>query len=170
MKRDKFIAVIVFGIAFAFVEAAIVVYLRHLLSIGIPHINKNEILILAPGIAFLDPKAALEIIKSSSLLRIEQAREIATIVILASLAFIAGKKWLEKGAYFLLSFGIWDLFYYFFLSVIIGWPRSLGDLDIFFLVPVPWVGPVVTPILISIVLILLSIILLIRVESKDREG
>jgi hypothetical protein len=169
MKINKVLATIIFAIAFAFVEAAVVVYLRHLLSVGInlPQIHKDEILLLVPGIAFLDPKAALEIIKNSSLLRIEQAREIATIVILASVSFIAGKKWIEKIAYFLLSFGIWDLFYYLFLIVAIGWPKSLGDLDIFFLVPVPWIGPVITPIIASISMIVISVVLLIRTGSSD---
>ena len=131
------LAVLIFSVAFGFVEAAVVVYLRHLLGIGFtpPHIDRSEILFLTPGIAFLEPQTAVKIIQDTTLLNIERLREAATLVILASIAAIVGRKLTDKIAFFFLAFGIWDIFYYVFLKLTIGWPKSVGDLDIFFLLP-----------------------------------
>ncbi|HEY4694566.1 MAG TPA: hypothetical protein VIH52_01220 [Candidatus Nanoarchaeia archaeon] len=163
-KTKTILLVIIFAIAFAFVEASVVVYLRHLLGAGFnpPQVSKGQILFLIPGIAFLDPKTAVSVIRESEILRIEQFREAATLVILASVAFLTAKNWWQRLAYFLLAFGVWDIFYYMFLRLTIGWPRSLADLDIFFLLPFPWVGPVITPVAISALLILTSFIILKR--------
>lgn len=159
--------VIIFGVAFGFVEAAVVVYLRHLLGVGFtpPHIDRSEILFLTPGIAFLEPQTAVKIIKDTTFLNIERLRETATLVMLAAMAVLAGKKIGEKIAFFFVVFGIWDIFYYIFLRLIIGWPKTLLDLDIFFLLPTPWVGPVIVPILISAVLITVSLIYLSKKEQ-----
>ena len=163
------IKVIVFAIAFGFVEAAVVVYLRHLLGIGFtpPHIERSEILFLTPGIAFLEPQTAVKIIQDTTLLNIERLREAATLLMLAAMAVIAGKKIGEKIAFFFLSFGIWDIFYYIFLKLAIGWPKSFFDLDIFFLLPAPWVGPVLVPIIISLILIVGSLFYLLRKEKTS---
>ncbi len=167
MKESKNITILlttVFSIAFAFVEASVVVYLRHLLGIGFnpPQVSREQVLLLVPGIAFLDPKTALAVIKESQILRVEQFREAATMVMLASIAFLASKGWRDKLAYFLLAFGIWDIFYYIFLRIVINWPQSFADLDIFFLLPVPWIGPVITPLIISSALVLTALLLLKR--------
>ncbi|MBI2594611.1 hypothetical protein HYW39_02860, partial [Candidatus Curtissbacteria bacterium] len=61
-----------------------------------------------------------------------------------------------------LVFGLWDIFYYLFLRLTIGWPKNLFDLDIFFLLPTPWVGPVIVPIAISTILIIGSLAYLSR--------
>src|SRR3989344_1325273 len=162
------LAVLIFSVAFGFVEAAVVVYLRHLLGIGFtpPHIDRSEILFLTPGIAFLEPQTAVKIIQDTTLLNIERLREAATLLMLAAMAVIAGKKIGEKIAFFLLAFGIWDIFYYIFLKLTIGWPKSFADLDIFFLLPTPWVGPVLVPIAISIVLVIASLFYLARKQSR----
>ena len=57
--------------------------------------------------------------------------------------------WLQKICFFLVAFGIWDVFYYIWLYVMIGWPPSPMTWDILFYVPLPWVGPVITPTLIA---------------------
>src|SRR3990167_3507155 len=162
--KSIILKVIIFAIAFAFVEAAVVVYLRHLLSTGFtpPQVSKDQVLVLTPGIAFLDPKTALLIIEDSSMLRIEQFREAETLIMLVAVALLAGMGLKDRIAYFLLAFGIWDIFYYIFLKLTIGWPRSFTDLDIFFLLPVPWVGPVITPILISSFFIFAAAVLILR--------
>ena len=49
---------------------------------------------------------------------------------------------------------MWDIFYYVFLKIICGWPHSLFDWDVLFLLPLPWWGPVLAPVLISLLLIL----------------
>ena len=167
MIANKFLPIIIFAITFAFVEAAVVVYLRHLLGIGFkpPQVSKEQILFLIPGIAFLDPNTAVSVIRESEILRVEQLREVATIIMFFSVAVLAAKNWREKFAYFLLAFGIWDIFYYVFLRLIIGWPQSFADLDIFFLLPVPWIGPVITPLIVSSVLVLTAFIILKRKDN-----
>jgi hypothetical protein len=47
-----------------------------------------------------------------------------------------------------------------FLYVLLGWPQSLFTWDILFLIPVPWVGPVLCPVLVSLTMILLMIVTL----------
>jgi len=162
---SKIIKVIVFAIAFAFVEAAVVVYLRHLLGAVQPQVAREEVLLLIPGIAFLEPQTALKIITNSKLLNVELVREAATLVMLAALAALAAKTLKGIAAFFLLAFGIWDIFYYIFLKLTIGWPASLSDLDTFFLLPFPWVGPVIVPILISSLLTAGSLFYLTRRKS-----
>ena len=56
---------------------------------------------------------------------------------------------LEEFAGFVVVFGVWDIFYYVFLRVLVTWPASLLDWDILFLIPLPWVGPVLAPVLIA---------------------
>ncbi|MBI2317699.1 MAG: hypothetical protein HYU75_12055 [Betaproteobacteria bacterium] len=76
---------------------------------------------------------------------------------LATIAYVSGhspKEWIGS---FLVAFAVWDLFYYAFLRVISGWPNSLLDLDVYFLIPVPWVGPVVTPLVASTLLLILGV-------------
>lgn len=159
--------VAIFAIAFAFVEAAVVVYLRHLLGAAQAGlVPSGDVLLLLPGIAFLEPQTAVKIITDTALLNIERIREAATIVMLLSVALLVGTRFWEKVAYFLFSFGIWDIFYYVFLRLTISWPTSLSDPDVFFLLPVPWVGPVFVPVLISLGLVVGSIIYLFGQERK----
>ena len=130
--------VIIFAVSFAFVETAVVVYLRHLLGSTQLTVSREETLFLGPGIAFLEPQTVVKIITNTAILNMERIREGATLVILASVATLAGKILKEKASYFFLSFGIWDIFYYVFLRLTIGWPKSFTDLDIFFLLPTPY--------------------------------
>ncbi|MBI2007321.1 MAG: hypothetical protein HYS83_01285 [Candidatus Blackburnbacteria bacterium] len=157
--------VAIFAIAFAFVEAAVVVYLRHIVGFAPLEVSKDEVALVLPGIAFLKANAAVKIIDSRALLNIEMVREAATIVILASVALLAGKKFWDRVAYFFLAFGIWDIFYYLFLRATVGWPQTLADADVLFLLPVPWVGPVFVPVLISGVLVAGSLFYLRRREK-----
>lgn len=160
--KSIILKVITYAIAFAFVEAAVVVYLRHLLgSTQIPF-NSREILFLIPGIAFLEPQTAVKIITNSALLNIERVREAATLVMLGSVALLAGKNFKEQIAFFFLAFGVWDIFYYVFLKLTINWPARFTDLDVFFLLPTPWVGPVFVPLLISTFLVFVSMFYLVK--------
>jgi hypothetical protein len=49
---------------------------------------------------------------------------------------------------------VWDLAYYLFLRIVSGWPRSLFDWDVLFLIPLPWWGPVLAPALIALLMII----------------
>jgi len=139
-NRNTFLWIAIFSIAMAALEAAVVVYLRALYY---------------PG----EFTIAFRLIDQSILL-VELAREAATLVMLLSVGFIAGKNFNERLAWFLLSFAIWDISYYAWLKVFINWPSTLLDWDILFLIPVTWIGPVAAPLICSMTMIILSITLL----------
>lgn len=160
--KATILKVVIFSIAFAFVESSVVVYLRHLLGVAQPSISNRDVLFLLPGIAFLEPRTAFNIISNSQLLNVEMIREASTLIMLVSVALLAAKKIKSQIACFFLAFGVWDIFYYAFLRLTIGWPKSLSDLDTFFLLPVPWIGPVFVPIVISSLLIAISFFYLVR--------
>jgi hypothetical protein len=84
-----------------------------------------------------------------SLLTLEVFREAATIIMLASVALLAAAQARSRVAIFLWTFAIWDIAYYFFLWATVRWPASLRDLDVLFLIPVPWFSPVWFPLLVS---------------------
>jgi hypothetical protein len=39
------------------------------------------------------------------------------------------------------------------LKAILNWPASLLEWDVLFLIPLPWIGPVIAPLLVSIMMI-----------------
>ncbi len=131
---------VIFSIAMAYLEAAVVVYLR---EIYYPE-----------GFSFpLTPMKADMVIT-------EVWREIATIIMLAGIGILTGNTSSQRFAFFLLTFAIWDIFYYIFLYALLGWPSSIFTWDILFLIPIPWVGPVITPIIVSLIMIVLALSLL----------
>jgi len=130
----------VFSISMALVEAGVVIYLRALYY--------------PEGFSF-----PLAIITTRHFI-FEIARETATILMLISVSTLIGKRFWEKFAYFLICFGVWDIFYYIWLKIAIGWPLSLLDWDILFLIPLPWIGPVVAPVTIAIMMILAGLFIL----------
>jgi len=101
---------------------------------------------------------------------IEIGREAATIVMLGLVSSLAGSGWLKKVGFFFLSFGIWDIFYYIWLYVFIQWPKSLLEWDVLFLIPLPWWGPVIAPILISILLIVLGYLLIVETKFNIKRS
>ncbi len=165
LKRTL-LALILFGIAFGYVEAAVVVYLR---TIFVP-IRQEAFRAVTHNDLF--PLLTVEHLQAAGpeyggLLGIELGRELATIVMLAATGLaIAGnfRQWL---AGFMISFGVWDIFYYLFLRLLIGWPESLLTWDLLFLLPVPWVGPVISPVIISLSMILAGGVILGR-EAAGR--
>jgi hypothetical protein len=83
------------------------------------------------------------------LLVIEICREAATMVMLASVALLAAARAKERWACFLWTFAAWDLAYYAGLRATVGWPSSLLDFDVLFLIPAPWLSQVWFPVLVS---------------------
>ena len=65
--------------------------------------------------------------------------------------YSASDRWRQYAA-FLWAFGLWDILYYVWLWVMLRWPSSLLDFDVLFLIPLPWVGPVLAPVLIALVM------------------
>jgi len=134
--RTKVACLAAFAVAMAFVEAAVVVYLREIIGAG-PVFPMKEI----PAL----------------LLVVEVGRETATIVMLVSVAVLSVRGGLRRMGAFLLAFAIWDIFYYVWLYATIGWPAVLADWDVLFLIPVPWVGPVWSVLLLSAGMIAFSV-------------
>ena len=97
---------------------------------------------------------------------IENLREIATIVMLISIGVLAGKNLLQRFCFFLFSFAVWDIFYYIGLKLILDWPQSLLTWDILFLIPVTWTGPVLAPIISSLVFIVFSVASVVMQERE----
>jgi len=83
-------------------------------------------------------------------------REAATIIMLLTVAYISATNWKQRIGAFLITFAFWDIFYYIFLKYLTGWPKSLFDIDVYFLIPVPWIGPVITPIIIFMILAIIG--------------
>jgi hypothetical protein len=147
MKLSKKIfAILIFSIAMAYLESAIVVYLR--------------LLYYPEGFIF-----PIKIIPDEIFL-IELGRELATIFMLASISFLIGTRFVDRFSYFLFAFSVWDIFYYVWLKIFINWPDSLLTDDLLFLIPVPWISPVLAPIIVLIIFIILSITLL-NFHSKE---
>jgi hypothetical protein len=151
-----------FAAAFGFVEAAVVVYLRA--AIG-----------LLPGYAgtLSDLQHASEGYQQamsipqfpSGLLTIEMFREAGTIVMLASLALLAASKARERWAVFLWAFAVWDITYYMGLWATVRWPTSLKDLDVLFLIPLPWLAQVWFPVSVSVLTLLAIVVVMFKKKS-----
>ncbi len=133
----QWIWVVIFAIGFAWVESAVVVYLR-------------EIFYEGTSIFPLTVNWEGDTYVGNYLTRIELVREFATLVMLVSVGWAAGRTRWQKFCFFMIAFGVWDIFYYVWLRVMIGWPESIMTWDILFLLPLPWVGPVITPVLIAL--------------------
>ncbi|HEY0119849.1 MAG TPA: hypothetical protein VGC04_13820 [Cellulomonas sp.] len=138
------VALLAFGVAFGYVEAAVVFYLRRLLDYhtGYSVVGRHVYLNLG-FIAFVTPDRP--VLGDEAVTSTETAREAATIVMLVAVAYLAARTVGRRLAAFFVVFAAWDLAYYAFLHVLTGWPASLADTDVYFLIPVTWVGPVATP-------------------------
>jgi len=130
----------IYAVTMAYVESAVVVYLR---AIYYPQGFDFPLALMPPG-----------------MMAIEIGREAATLIMLLAVAMLAGTDRWERFLAFCLSFGVWDLFYYAWLWIFIRWPRSLLTWDVLFLIPVPWIAPVLAPVLVSVTLVSASLLLL----------
>ncbi|HLK68698.1 MAG TPA: hypothetical protein VKU19_34945 [Bryobacteraceae bacterium] len=146
------IALLLFGTAFGYLEAAVVSYLRAL--------HEPVVQRLYPGRASGDlfPLLTLDQLRREApqqiqTLAIELGREAATIAMLAAIALAVARNSGQWAAAFVIAFGTWDITFYLFLKVLLDWPASIFSWDILFLVPVPWVGPVIAPVLVSLAMI-----------------
>ncbi len=142
-----------FGIAFGFVEAAVVYYLRLLITNRFEGALAHYKVLLNLGfITFVRPTHSL--LLNSRTTTVEITREAATIIMLASVAYVSAAGWRQRFGAFLVGFACWDLSYYLFLKIVDHWPASLMTRDVFFLIPVMWIGPVLTPLVISTAMLL----------------
>jgi hypothetical protein len=136
------------AVSMAFVESAVVIYLRELYypaGFGFPMVSMPERIALT-----------------------EIIREIATLIMLLAMGFLAGKNAKQRFAWFIYSFAVWDLFYYVFLKLVLDWPSSLLTWDILFLIPVVWTGPVLAPVLVSFKMIILAFAILYIDQRQEQ--
>jgi len=134
-ERTRWTIVVAFAIAMAWVESASVFYIRSFVDRIEPY-QPNPLPI------------------NDAIGTVELWREAATLVMLGTLGMLAGRTWRRRVGYAALAFGVWDVFYYVFLRIMTGWPQTLLDWDILFLLPLPWWGPVLAPVSIALLMIL----------------
>lgn len=126
--------VALFAVAMAWVESAVVFYIR-------THVDRIE------------PFQPEPLPLIGALGPVELVRELATMIMHFTIGLLAARNWRARIGYMAISFGLWDIFYYVFLRVMCPWPQSLLDWDILFLLPLPWWGPVLAPMLIAVLMI-----------------
>ena len=136
--RKTFILLAIFSIAMGFMESAVVIYLRELYY---PGGFKFPLVAIPPHIGL-----------------VEIIREAATIIMLVVIGGLAGKNSVQRFCFFLFCFAVWDIFYYVFLKIFLDWPESVLTPDILFLIPVPWVGPVIAPCIASLTMIAITLL------------
>lgn len=141
----RLMIVSLFAIAMGLLESAVVIYLREIMY---PQGFRFPLEPVHPDLALT-----------------EMLREAATLIMLFSVGLLAGKRFSERFAWFVFSFAIWDIFYYVFLWLLIGWPSSLMTWDVLFLIPATWTGPVITPLVITIVMIVFSLAILVPADK-----
>jgi hypothetical protein len=143
--------VAIYAVAMAWVEAACVYYIRMLVNRVDPHqVNPLPI--------------------SGSLGAIEIAREASTLIMLLMIGALAGRTWRTRLGYTAIAFGVWDIAYYAFLKMMSGWPTSILDWDILFLIPLPWWGPVLAPICVALLMIVGGTLVCHRVSRGSTMG
>lgn len=135
-----------FALTFAYVESSVVVYLR-----GIYYPSQYHLFPLVRA--------------STQHIFIELGREFSTLVILFSVGMAIGRlRFWPSVLYFFFIFGLWDILYYFWLYIFIGWPPHPMEWDVLFLIPVPWLAPLICPVLVAL-LFVTSAIYIPYVES-----
>jgi len=148
MMLRKYIWLLIFGIAFGYLECAVVVYLR---DIAYPSGFKFPLTPIEPFLALT-----------------EIGREAATLVMLIAIGVLTGRTKTERFGIFLFVFAVWDIFYYVFLKLLLNWPQSLLTWDILFLIPTTWVGPVFAPILLSLIMAAFAIVITLATNTNSK--
>ena len=136
--------VLIFAVAMGLLEAICVIYLRRL--------------IMPEGLEAGHAPARLG-------RHVELIREASTLVMLATTAWLAGTNARSRWAAFFVMFGIWDILYYAGLKWLANWPAAWLQWDCLFLIPKPWYGPVLAPVLISAVFVLACGLLFLMEET-----
>jgi hypothetical protein len=138
------IVLALFAVAMGHVEAVVVYYIRlHLGDLQATGTVPPEVLRSFPW-------------------GIEATREVATLVMLGTIAVLAGRNWWDRTAGLLWAFALWDATYYLSLRIMTGWPQSFLSPDVYFLLPVPWGGPVWIPLAADLLILAAAAALVLR--------
>ncbi|MGE0772025.1 MAG: hypothetical protein AB7K37_09965 [Cyclobacteriaceae bacterium] len=146
IDRERITWLVLFSIAMGFLETSVVVYLRELYY---PEGFDFPLQVMDMNVAV-----------------VELLREASTIIMLAGIGYFTGRTFSVRFASFIACFAIWDIFYYVFLKLLLDWPESLFTWDILFLIPSPWIGPVLAPCLVSLTMLLLAAV----IYWRDHQG
>jgi hypothetical protein len=147
------VAVTVYAVGMAYVEAAAVLYLRTIYG----------------GIDPVAPRATL-FHPLPDFVWVEIGREAATMVMLGAIGWLASRAVAGRLGAFALAFGVWDIFYYVFLWLFAGWPASPMAADVLFLIPLPWWGPVLAPVLVALVIAVAGAAAMARASGDGLPG
>lgn len=149
-NRKRLSLVCGYAAAMAWVEAAVVFYLRTMVD-------------------RIEPYQEMPLPLVGALGDVELVREAATLIMLLTVGWLAGTSLRTKIAYAVMAFGVWDILYYVFLRIMCGWPRTLLDWDVLFLIPLPWWGPVIAPVAIAGLMIIWgAMVVFARDEAQVR--
>jgi hypothetical protein len=153
-------ALTVLAAALGYIEASIVVYLREVIvpvrQLHYPDAAREVLpLLTLAQLTDAGPEVA-------RLLNLERVRELAAVIVLAAMALGLRRRRGEGLAFFMIGFAVWDILYYVFLKVLIGWPASPATWDVLYLVPIPWVAPVWAPVAVSLTLLIAGLVALAR--------
>ncbi len=143
----KTLWIVFFAVAMGYLESAVVVYLRELYY--------------PEGFDF--PLKAM----TQTVAVTELYRELATLIMILAVSVLAAEFWLQRFAWFLVVFSVWDIAYYVFLKALIGWPASFFTTDILFLLPSIWTGPVIAPVINSLTMILVAAVILKKSKESN---
>jgi len=113
-RRTTYIVVGVLALAFGWIEAVAVVYLREIYT--------RELAL--QGAEYLPGLQITLVSLPGRLVSLEMVREVCTILLLAAVAWLAGRRPAERAGAFLLAFGIWDLVYYGVQRLVASWPDT----------------------------------------------
>jgi hypothetical protein len=97
----------------------------------------------------------------------EAWREAATIIMLVAVGWLAGRNRIDRLAYGMFAFAMWDIWYYVWLKVLVNWPKTLMDWDTLFLIPFPWLGPVLSPVLIAGLICVVAALIVYQVNRQE---
>jgi hypothetical protein len=142
-RRARYVALWVLALVFGWIEASVIVYLREVSIREVALHTPSDLTNLQITLASLP----------SRLVALEMAREACTLVLLAAVGWLAGRRPADRIGAFFTAFGIWDLTYYAVLRLVSGWPDSISTWDILFLIPSPWVAPVWAPVTVATLLV-----------------
>ena len=147
----QLVTIAIFAAAFGFVEAAVVVYLRAAIGL-LPGYTGTFAELRHSSLGYTQATSLSQF--PQTLLTIEAYREAATMVMLVGVALLSASRTSARWAAFLWVFALWDIAYYAGLWVTVRWPASFTDLDVLFLIPVPWIAQVWFPLLVSLLTVL----------------
>jgi len=159
-RRANYSAIWALALAFGVIEASVAIYLREIYvrdaSLGASSRLPNLEVTL---VSLPEPLIALEI-----------AREACTLILLAGVGWLSGRRFAERAGGFFLAFGIWDLAYYGVLWIVLGWPTRLTAWDVLFLIPIPWVAPMWAPAFVALLFVLAGSYLYWTPDYERRYG